>query len=146
MKELDYWERLSELQLYSLERRRERYMVIYVWKIVRGLVPNMVDETYRVEFYYHVRRGRVCRVPPINNRALASIRTLREGSLSVRGPRSFNSLPKHLRNHDGTLLSFKNALDNFLQGVPDTPNMPHYPMAAASNSIGDQLTRLRLAD
>ncbi|KAG0725695.1 putative RNA-directed DNA polymerase from transposon X-element [Chionoecetes opilio] len=29
---MDYWERLRHLRLYSLQRRRERYLVIYVWK------------------------------------------------------------------------------------------------------------------
>ena len=39
--EMDYWTRLRELNLYSLQRRRERYIIIYVWKIIQGLVPNL---------------------------------------------------------------------------------------------------------
>ena len=31
MEELDYHERLKKLNLYSLERRRERFMIIYGW-------------------------------------------------------------------------------------------------------------------
>ena len=31
---------MKKLNLYSLERRRERYMCIYVWKILRNYVPN----------------------------------------------------------------------------------------------------------
>ena len=27
---INYWERLHELKLYSLERRRERYIIIYI--------------------------------------------------------------------------------------------------------------------
>ena len=34
---LDYWERLSHLGLMSQQRRRERYQIIYVWKILEGL-------------------------------------------------------------------------------------------------------------
>ena len=30
---LNYWEKVQELRLYSQERRRERYMVIFLWKI-----------------------------------------------------------------------------------------------------------------
>ena len=30
---LNYWDKLKELHLYSQERRRERYMVIFLWKI-----------------------------------------------------------------------------------------------------------------
>jgi hypothetical protein len=36
----DYWTRLKALKFYSLERRRERYTILYMWKIIRGLVPN----------------------------------------------------------------------------------------------------------
>lgn len=37
---INYWERLKHLRLYSLQRRRERYIAIYVWKILEGMVPN----------------------------------------------------------------------------------------------------------
>ena len=36
MESLTYWERLDELGLYSLERRRERYKIIYVFKVLKG--------------------------------------------------------------------------------------------------------------
>ena len=38
---LSYTERLTVLKLYSLKHRRERYIIIYVWKILEGLVPNL---------------------------------------------------------------------------------------------------------
>ena len=41
MEGLSYPERLTVLKLYSLQRRRERYIIIYVWKILEGLVPNL---------------------------------------------------------------------------------------------------------
>ena len=37
---LEYSERLVSLKLYSLQRRRKRCCIIYVWKIIEGLVPN----------------------------------------------------------------------------------------------------------
>ena len=37
-----FQERLSNLKIYSLQRRRERYIIIYVWKILENLVPNLV--------------------------------------------------------------------------------------------------------
>ena len=40
---LSYNKRLEVLKLYSLQRRRERYGIIYVWKIIEGLVPNLSD-------------------------------------------------------------------------------------------------------
>ena len=36
----NYWERLKMAQMQSQERRLERYRIIYVWKIIEGLVPN----------------------------------------------------------------------------------------------------------
>ena len=29
------------LKLYSLQRRRDRYTIIYVWKILESIVPNL---------------------------------------------------------------------------------------------------------
>ena len=37
---MDYWTRLSHLQMLSQQRRMERYRIIYVWKVLEGLVPN----------------------------------------------------------------------------------------------------------
>ena len=46
---------LEVLKLYSLQRMRERYGIIYVWKIIEGLVPNLSDP---ITFSDH--RGRAC--------------------------------------------------------------------------------------
>ena len=43
MRDFSYSKRLEILKLYSLQRRRERYSIIYVWKIIEGLVPNLSD-------------------------------------------------------------------------------------------------------
>ena len=50
----DYWEKLKICKIYSQERRRERYMVIFLWKISQGLVLG-----YSMQFTStHGRRGR----------------------------------------------------------------------------------------
>ena len=36
----DYWDRLSLYKLYSMQRRRERYSILYVWKIINNIYPN----------------------------------------------------------------------------------------------------------
>ena len=43
---LSYTERHTVLKLYSLQRRREIYIIIYVWKILEGLVPNLFPPMY----------------------------------------------------------------------------------------------------
>ena len=52
---LNYWERLKALNLYSLQRRRERYTIIYVWKTLERIVPNV-----GIQVNEHPRRGRLC--------------------------------------------------------------------------------------
>ena len=54
-----YQERLSNVKIYSLQRRRERYIIIYVWKILENLVPNLVKP---LQFYVSDRTGRLCSV------------------------------------------------------------------------------------
>ena len=40
VRNLNYWQRLQFLKMYSQQRRMERYRIIYTWKILEGLVPN----------------------------------------------------------------------------------------------------------
>ena len=54
---LPYSERLKSLRLYSLQRWRDRYLVIYMWKIAEGLAPNLSPA---IRFYNTERRGWLC--------------------------------------------------------------------------------------
>ena len=58
-KHLSYWECLKQLDLYSLQRRCERYMIILVWKIYYGEIPNSVN----ISFQHSQRRGVTCLRP-----------------------------------------------------------------------------------
>ena len=130
----DYWERLQELHMYSQERRRERYQIIFLWKVAQGLVQG-----YHCEFYCSDRRGRLAAVNPHKPRAPAPVRKAREASLSVKGARLFNSIPRSLRdlNH-GTVDTFKSGLDSWLSTIPDEPSIPGRQRAAQTNSLLDQ--------
>ena len=119
MNHLDYWEQLDALRLYSLERRRERYIAIYVWKVMEGLVPN-----FGIEICSNNRTGRYGIVPKISSTAPHRVKTIRFNSLAVNGAQIFNSLPIHVRNKSGCSVdSFKAALDNYLKFVPDEPRI-----------------------
>ena len=114
----NYWERLKELKMFSQQRRLERYRIIYVWKVIEGVVPNcgLVAENKD-------RLGRTCLIPNLNKNASAKIRTLRENSFQVHGPRLYNCLPAFLRNLTNcSVLEFKTQLDLVLEKVPDEPN------------------------
>ena len=137
-----YWEQLNKLKIYSLERRRERYMIIYTWSILEDIVPNFSHienetETGGIKSYQHIRHGRKCVVRVINR---GTYQNIINGSLSVQGPRLFNCLPRYLRNLTKcSKVAFKRELDKFLQTVPDEPLIPNYVALrrAESNSIVD---------
>ena len=136
--DLSYWERLKMFNLYSLERRRERYRVINIWKILEGLVPNVGEHVKTVQSERSDRYGRRCHIPTINRTSPAYVQTLKEATLSVHGTKLFNALPKHLRNLSHcSVTKFKTELDAFLQHIPDEPQVPGYTAfrQAESNSL-----------
>ena len=57
--DLNYWERLEKLKLLSLQRRRERYSIIHVWKMLNGQAPNDIH----LQFYYSDRQGQKSAFP-----------------------------------------------------------------------------------
>ena len=122
---MSYWEQLKSLKLYSLQRRRERYIIIYIWRILEGQVPNL--ESTPVLSRWHQRRGRECLVPAVSNSASPLVRQARFSSIAIRGPKLFNCLPQTIRNISGCdTESFKRALDGFLSGIPDEPPVHGY--------------------
>ena len=44
VQENTYWERLKLLKMNSEQRRIERYKILYTWKVLQGLVPDVPDE------------------------------------------------------------------------------------------------------
>ena len=91
----NYWEKLKILKMISLQRRQERYRIIYIWKILEGLAPNCGIQTTSSE---DRRQGRKCKVQNIKTGAKASAKALREQTFQVHGPQLFNCLPSFLRN------------------------------------------------
>ena len=143
MGQLSYWEQLQALSSYSLERRRERYLVIYVWRILEGHVPNIAEpDAGGVKSKWHIRRGRVCIVPAVNSQASHAVKSLRFNSFAILAPRLFNVLPSNIRNTtDCPVDTFKRKLDKFLRSVPDEPQVAGYTAMrrADSNSILEML-------
>ena len=139
LEHMSYWERLSSMNLYSQERRRERYMVIFLWKISQNLVKG-----YSVPFITSERRGRTIIPQRVVVGAPAAVRRAREVSISVKGEKIFNLLPVTIRNIDSENVEvFKSELDKFLSLVPDQPTIPGQPRAAETNSLLHQLPLLR---
>ena len=62
---LDYLAKLQNLSVYSQERRLERYRIVYVWKIFRGIVPNCGLEFIGKD----TRRGIKVMIPNLNKKS-----------------------------------------------------------------------------
>ena len=135
----NYWEQLKKLGLYSLQRRRERYLIIYLWKILEGIVPNPKPEQLYIKYGVTSRLGRVCNIPVIRNDSYSKLQI---NSFSFNAAVIFNCLPKDIRNMSGCNSdTFKHALDTFLKSIPDEPQIPGYTICrrAASNSVKDMI-------
>ena len=50
MNDMPYHERLQSLGFYTLQRRRESYCIIYIWKIIEGLAPNFSNPILQVHY------------------------------------------------------------------------------------------------
>ena len=111
---LHYWDRLKALNLMSLQRRRERFTILYVSKILNYQVPNDVG----LSINYNDRFGVLCNVPQLPGVR----RNLNEHErfFKVHGCHLWNKLPKDMKEC-ATLGSFKLRLDNYLLKFPDTP-------------------------
>ena len=119
VRHLPYWERLKHLKMNSEQRRLERYKIIYTWKVLEGLVPNCGLYEKETE---NERTGRKCQLPRLQGSA--RIKTMRESSFQISGPKLFNALPKTLRNlKNVTEIDFKEQLDQFLTKIPDEPKV-----------------------
>ena len=132
----DYWERLNMLGMYSLQRRRERYRIIYTWKILENLVPNVGEN--KIRYRSSIRHGRVCVVPRPLKTASTEVQGLVHASFAVHGGNLFNALPKPIRNLTNVdLPTFKRKLDGYLSSIADEPQSPGYTerRRAASNSL-----------
>ena len=140
LSKVHYWDRLEKLHLFSLQRRRERYLILYIWKITHGLVPD-VGVTYAPT---NNNEGIKLRLPVL--KGPADITKLMENGLLYHGARLFNMLPQDLRRTSTAeetihIDTFKRSLDKFLWLIPDEPgpNKAGRIRAAESNSLLHQV-------
>ena len=115
LQEFNYWERLQKMTLQSVQRRHERYRLIYIWKVVNGLVPNCGLN------WASSRYGTKIIIPKSKDNHSAIARAMREQSLANHGGKIFNLLPDYLRDWRGSSDCFKEKLDGYLQKIPDQP-------------------------
>ena len=124
MSDLSYWERLSALKLQSLQRRRERYILIHTWKTIMGYVPNDLN----MQFVENRRYGIQAVVPALNKTASSKAKTCYDRSFHVKAAQLWNLLPAQTKVLE-SLDKFKISLSTFLRKFPDKPPVTGYSTA-----------------
>ena len=120
MKELDYWQRLEALDLMSLQRRRQRYELIHVWKIFHGIVPNCVGMEFQTG-----RLGVQAKTQKYPYWADTKRAGQLYNSFSFRAPQQWNRLPREVTLSE-TLLGLKSKLGAFMREFHDRPPVRGY--------------------
>ena len=116
--QMTYSDRLEELNLSSIERRTERYMILYIWKSLNGFVPSL-------GLSWNMKQGRsgpTLHIEALKGKVL-SAKTIKAHSLKYHGTSIFNMLPTELKTFSGTVNQFKYKLDSFLTMFPDRPHV-----------------------
>ena len=142
MHNLSYAERLKSLGIYSLQRRLDRYMAIYMWKILERKVPNFSPP---IQCHISDCRGRLCSSDVVLTSHLG---TLCHNSFRNRAATLFNCLPKLIRNivYCANPIMFKRALDNHLCSIEDSPMVPNECNSLNSRSKEKTMTDRWRAD
>ena len=90
IRNMSYKDRLSTMKMSSIQRRVDRYRILYTRKILLGKVPNPGIKIRNPE---SDRNGLMLEVQSKKDMIL-----IRSQSFLVRGPETFNCLPKELRS------------------------------------------------
>ena len=119
---INYWQRLKKLNLMSLQQRRERYIILFMWRILNQHVSgNVISEVFQTPSRNRIK----AKVPGLSKFSLQHHQSTYNSSFAVNGPRLWNSIPSNL-----TLIAnfniFKCMLMNFLLTVPDKPPVRGY--------------------
>ena len=122
MKDLDYWCRLQKLQIRSLQRRREKIIIMHTWKILNGFYPNEIN----LEFKEHRRTNSLKAILKPLPKIKGQILTQYENSFIIKSAKLWNILPPQLTKIND-LNIFKAKLNKFLNDIPDKPPLPNYP-------------------
>ena len=122
MDKLNYWERLCNLKLMSLQRRRERNIILHLWKILNQHYPNSIGINFKTHTRTSSTKAILKPLPKIRGKLL----TLYEQSFVIKAAKLWNVIPPNL-TQISSLNIFKTSLDKFLSNIPDKPPLPGYP-------------------
>ena len=124
--DLSYCDRLKEMKLSSIQRRHERYKILYIYKIKEHLVPNLpphpfTNVSFSLSFQENPRTGTYCSLPcPTLHHNPAEL--ARASSFALTATKLWNCLPPCISSiANQPLHVFKQKLDKFLDILPDEP-------------------------
>ena len=137
---------LKFFKLYSLQRRRERYQIIYTWKVIHNLYPNpglhlnTTTEDHSVHPNHGININITNSEEIIAEHGPAPPDWLANKSILQSCCDLYNCIPRALRNtlqeeEEPSAAKFKTLLDEWLIKIPDRPNSPRRPKTTLSNSI-----------
>ena len=142
---VSYTDRLKDLRIYSLERRRERILILYAYRVLIGLVKFPWFEAYEDHEENGIKLKR-----KYNQRAPAKVRRIRHSSLFYKGAQLYNLLPSELRQfeeivtpHQSHVNAYKERLDKFLELVLDEPSAGRTGRVVTTNSLICQIPTFR---
>ena len=130
---MDYHERLKRLGLYSLERRRDWFLIINAWQQLEGIKENVLNLIFGKQ-----ERQRCIKSALIITILDNKYRTIIQHSTARQMGRLFNSIPYELQNiKDVKTDLFKEHLNKWLRGIPDMPKIDNYRamIGTETNSI-----------
>ena len=113
----------------SLQRRRERFTIIMMFKILHNLAPNDMNIT----FHTSERRGICAAIPTMTRGATSKAQSRYDESFAVVGPKLWNCIPAET-SLKTELPGFKTSLGHFLELIPDKPPTAGYT-SVNDNSI-----------
>ena len=83
---MNYWERLRSLNLMALQRKRERYMILQIFKILHSICTYDLNIQLAPPFRLEVKAI----IPNLNRAACQRHQTLDDKSFAVLGPRNIS--------------------------------------------------------
>ena len=129
MRDIHYWDCLIHLSLMSLQRRRERFIILHMWKLLNNITSNDLN----IQFVTRPRFGNLAIIPSARKNSTAANQSLFNNSFAVQGPKLWNAIPYHL-NVIQDLQQFKDRLTKFMLSLPDKPPVRGYS-TPNSNSL-----------
>ena len=121
------------MRISSVQRRFQRYRIIYLWKVVAGLTHN-----FGISWRYDDHKGLMININQLKYHSISNnVLNIWKQLLGVNGAMLFNSLPYKVRNYGGKSISgFKMTLDQVLETIPDCPpSIGLYPLPINTESM-----------